>query len=338
MRSVRRPPLLIITDMLEDIDDATAITLAVSKVRQGQIDLSGVLSTYIIPRIRNNCVGLMLHNLGVKGVPTAEGAVFPPGKEDFPAVDEYLRSYTVNNRLFQELGLLSPQDTGLPPTWKTPAELIHRLIDRAEGHLNILLIAPATDLALAIQQDRTHFEQGVDSICISGQAKIVNNILEPDFAAHNLNVDQDASREVFSVQRKVPFTLLGKWAAYQTPLYDYDFERFAGTGHAVGKFLKRSAELGIVRLCQRNLGKFTHLYSEGIAFNPADPLRTIIKRSYPYDPLALLAFTDPGIFDRSIQFGRHTLIGMTENNPGMSQPDLVKTKLMDDILFALGEK
>ncbi|NQU17568.1 MAG: nucleoside hydrolase [Candidatus Saganbacteria bacterium] len=329
------PRLALVTDVLEDIDDAEAVTLAASKVKQEQLSLSGVVTTYMIPDIRDNCVEMMLANLAVDGVPTSAGSALPSGETDRAVIDEYVEAHVVNKKLFEELGLLQNGTMEFSARWEKPADLIHHLIEDAKGHLNIGLIAPATDLALAIQMDRKHFEEGVDAIYISGQAEEEGGGLVPNFAAHNLNVDQEASQVVFSTQEQVAFTLLGKWAAYQTTLYDTDFELFAKTGHPVGQFLKRSAELGMVRLCGRNVGKFSHLYVDTDEFDPADPLKYVTRRSHPYDPLALMALTDPELFDRSVKIGRHTIIGATEDNPGMSDPLLVKRRLIEDILFVL---
>jgi hypothetical protein len=127
----------------------------------------------------------------------------------------------------------------------------------------------------------------------------------------------------------VPFTLVGKYAAYQVPLERSVFDDFEATGNQAGIYLKTHAIAGIRCFAERSPEIFTHVF--GVAPDQIDSLDELSK---PYDALVGMAISSPELFEARY-VGRHALIGMTPDAPGVRNPAQTKQKLVATILRAL---
>ena len=84
--------------------------------------------------------------------------------------------------------------------------------------LGIFVIGPLTPLAKACKLNPEIVQQ-IGFLSIQGQLKVIVDLIEPDFSSFNLREDKDAANVVFeTLQHTVPFKLLGKHAAFASPL------------------------------------------------------------------------------------------------------------------------
>merc|ERR1712008_640689 len=94
--------------------------------------------------------------------------------------------------------------------------------------LCILAISPLTPLAAAVKLDTEGILRTVRRIYFQGNVMIdpVNNSLVPGEKAYNFRTDVEAAKLVFSeLQQHVPFTFLGKFAAYKVSVTRTDLEK-----------------------------------------------------------------------------------------------------------------
>lgn len=309
-------PVLVYTDDGRDVDDIEAITYL-----QGCSDaeIIGLVTTHMIPDKRARIARAVMDNLGNYNVPIGVGSVYPIGKED-ELLENYLKEHTIDN--------VSYEGDGLIETFPTSESVIYNAIDAYGSDLSIAVLAPMTDLAKALEKDPDTFSQ-IGNLYIQGQTLVENGQLVPNPAAYNLKEDLDAAEKVFALQDKINFTLVGKFAAYEIPLMKSDFEQFAATNNPVGTYLKTHAEKGIECFAKRAPDIFERVF--GVS---ADQWDTLEKLSNPYDAVTVMALTQPELFDVE-KVGNHTLIGMTKENTGIKNPQLVKEQLMEKILKGL---
>lgn len=210
------------------------------------------------------------------------------------------------------------------------AEVIHDTIDRHGSSLKVAVLAPLTDLAKAAERDEEHFCR-IGGLYIQGQAIIEDGRLMPDPAAYNLAEDMEAATRIFALQDRIPFTFVGKHAAYQIPLTRAEFNTFAQTGNKVGGYLRTHALKGIACFAERSPEVFTRVF--GVE---PDQIDTLDELSKPYDALVAKAIADPRRLT-AVRVGRHSLIGMSASESGIEAVDqpLVRADVVDTILIAL---
>lgn len=313
---IEKIPVLTLTDDGRDVDDIEAIAYL-----QGSPStyIAGIVTTHMIPDRRARIAREMMNHFHEFEVPIGVGSVFPIGKEDELLV-KYLREHTIEGTTYEGDGLIECFPDGI--------ELIHELIDKYGSELRIAVQAPLTDLAKAAQKDEKNFCK-IGGLYIQGQATIDDGKLVPDFKAYNLAEDEEAANHVFSLQDKIAMTFVGKYAAYQVPFTRKDFEAFVATGHVVGEYLKTHAEKGLECFAKRAPKIFERVF--GVSADKVDGLDAL---SNPYDVLVAKAVANPeGL--KGIKVGKHTLIGMTEDDRGIESPEEVKADLMNTILKAL---
>lgn len=311
-------PILVYSDDGRDVDDIEAMTYLAGE--QSTEIVAGV-TTHMIPDRRALIMREVCKYLGLPNRPIGVGSIFPLGKEDELLVS-YLRQHTIQGKSYEGEGLIEC----FPPA----TEVIHQTIDRYGSDLAIMALAPLTDLAQAARYDRENFCR-IGGLFIQGQAIIEDGRLAPDPAAYNLKEDMEAATEIFALQDDVPLTLVSKHLAYTVPLLRSDFVQFEATGNPVGKYLKIHAEKGIESFADRDPETFERVFKL-----PADRLDELEDISKPYDALVGVALAHPEMLEAT-QVGRHTLIGMSPELPGVL-PDRVgalKTHLMATIMRGL---
>jgi inosine-uridine nucleoside N-ribohydrolase len=311
-------PVLAYTDDGRDVDDIEALVYLAG---HSAVDLVGVVTTHMIPDRRAFIVRKILDHLGVHEVPIGVGSIFPIGKEDQQLV-KYLREHTIDNITYEGHGLIECFPDGI--------DVIHESIAKYGSALKIAALAPLTDLAWAAERDEKHFCE-IGGLYIQGQAIIENGRLVPDPAAYNLKEDLEAAYRIFSLQDRIPFTLVGKHTAYHIPLTRRDFAEFSATGNRVGAYLETHAIKGIECFARRDPEVFRRVFN----IDPSS-LSDLDELSKPYDALVAKAIANPtGLI--SLQFGHHRLIGMSATDSGIviSEQDSVKNDIICTILDAL---
>lgn len=316
-----KKPVLVYTDDGRDVDDIEAITYL-----QGSTNsyIAGIVTTHMMPDRRAMIARAIMNSFNEPDIPIGVGSIFPLGKEDDLLV-KYLREHTIENRTYEGEGMIEcfPDSIGL----------MHELIDRYGSKLSIAVLAPMTDLAKAVQQDRNNFSK-VGRLYIQGQAKVEGKKLVPDESAYNLKEDMEAASIVFSLQDKVAMTFLGKYAAYQTPLLREDFYTFERTGHPVGKYLRIHAEKGLECFVKRAPDVFKKVFGIPADEDAYEAFKKLDKLSNPYDALTVMALAKPGLFS-GVKIGKHKLIGVSSENHGLKDSEKVKSDLIQTMLSAL---
>lgn len=219
--------------------------------------------------------------------------------------------------------------------------------------LQLTCIAPLSPVMKAMlgtdgKADATRVKalQGIGKLLIQGQAIETTDGLLHDKQAFNLRQDEVAAAFCFKhLQDAVPFSLLGKFAAYKVSLYRTDFAQFDQI-LAAGLPATRSAEqtqemtlqskrtLNVFR--QGDPEMFYKLYSVSKAHqNDRDWFNDIKVCCHPYDPLMCLTLEHSDDFLPVINAGRHQLIGMTGKYHGVPSVPTVHKRLVGHLLFAL---
>ena len=132
----------------------------------------------------------------------------------------------------------------------------------------------------------------------------------------------------------IPFTFLGKWAAYEAPMTEVEFRQFADTEHPVGKYLYEAAKNGLTCFAHREPELYSRLYANGSPVDPDDPIKDATHWSNPYDPTTALALVYPQMFVPE-RVGQHTLIGVDKGNPGVVDANALKQSVLNTVLQSL---
>jgi inosine-uridine nucleoside N-ribohydrolase len=316
MQTVEKTPVLIYSDDGRDVDDIEAITYLAGSPN---IEIAGIVTTHMIPDRRAMIARAVLNGLGKNDVPIGVGSIFTTGKEDETLL-KYLREHTVRDRTYEGEGLIETFPDGM--------DLIEDLTDHYGDKLKIAVLAPMTDLAKVAERSPRLFKR-IGGLFIQGQAVVEDATLSPDPAAYNLAEDMEAATHVFRFQDEIPFTMVGKHAAYQVPLLRSDSERMSATGNSVGMYMKTHAEKGIECFAERAPQIFTRVF--GVMPNQVSQLNELSK---PYDALVAMAIANPrGRIANHI--GHHTLIGMTPEDTGVADAAELKRDLMNTMMRAL---
>ncbi len=204
---------------------------------------------------------------------------------------------------------------------------IDSILVHTHGQSNILLIAQATSLNEALRYNPSLITK-ISRIYFQGQAQIdEKGIMMPDPQAFNVREDMLACYSLFEFQGQIPFTLVGKYAAYPLALSREDFDGFASSGHPAGVLLRDMAVETNARFSQDHPELYHKIY----------PDTNIL--SQPYDAVALLSLLEPDSFSPVI-LDNHLLIGMIdgESNIIPSKYDILKGRLRTIFLSLPPEK
>lgn len=188
--------------------------------------------------------------------------------------------------------------------------------------------------------------QGIGKLLIQGQAIETTDGLLHDKQAFNLRQDEVAAAFCFKLlQEYVPFSLLGKFAAYKVSLYRKDFGTFdqiLNEGKPKSALADERAHemtmlakytLNIFRTGNPNaFYKIYHVAKEDQ--NDRDWFKNITCCCHPYDPLMCLTLEHSDDFLPVVSMGRHQLIGMTDKLHGVPSVPVVHKRLVEHLQFA----
>lgn len=311
-------PVFGLTDDGRDVDDVEAFAYLEGAP---EAFTAAIATTHMIPDRRAMIARAYMAHLGRPDVPIGVGSVFPIGKDD-EALVPYLRAHTIQGRTYEGDGLIE--------CFPSAEEVLVNSVRRYGKRLQIAAFAPLTELA-KVMQSHPGLLEDVGGIYIQGQATVEGGELAPDLAAYNLKEDPEAAHTVFGLQHHVPFTFVGKHAAYlwPMPLTRNNFNAFAATGNPAGTYLKTHAIKGIECFAERDPDIFKRVF--GVDANQVGTLQELSK---PYDALVAMSITSPELF-APIRVGRHALIGMDAEHPGIINPVATKAKLIGTIMRAL---
>jgi len=214
------------------------------------------------------------------------------------------------------------------------AHLIISLAKKYREDLLIVAIAPLTPLAVALRVDNESSLEQVGGLFIQGQGRIEDGILLPDKAAFNLSEDMESAEFVFkTLQSKMPFSLLGKHAAYRVNLTRDDVVKWDETIYPGGVDIGTIAEnvkgsLEVFRCGNPDL--FYKLYPVPEVLRGVEGdgwFESLDVLSHPYDPLLCVLLYEPSLFDIVI-YGAHRFVGMTGEHHGVPDSEAVHRYLV----------
>ena len=322
-----RTPVLVYTDIGRDVDDLEALTYLAGSP---QIEIVGVVTTYMIPKVRAQIARAVLDSFDLSRVPVGIGSVFPLGSKGSVELRKYLVEHQIERVSYEGVGIITKRSK--QPTTKGD-KIIINAVKKYKDQLVIAVLAPPTDLARVILKKRVLFQK-IAGFFFMGQALQEGGKLTPDPTAYNFAQDMVASRILLELQDYVPMTFLTKFAAYATPLNRTDFAQFEKTSHPVGKYLMIHAVKGLECFVKRAPDIFKRVFQIPAHEDANGAFLKLQKLSNPYDALTVMAIVRPELFS-PVRVGMHKLIGLSLEYNGISNPAKVKSELMNTMLNAL---
>ncbi len=296
-------PVLVYTDIGRDVDDVLAICYMAGNPL---IEIVGVVTTHMIPDRRAMIARALLDSLRLESVPVGVGSIHTLDRDS--EVPRYLKHHKVNGATYEGIGLI--------PCFQSAKKVMIDCIEKYGKSLMVSVQAPLTDLAKITEQ-----LGGVGGLFIQGNARLDTGTLEPHSVAYNISEDFRASIRVFhELRNKVPFTIIGKHAAYQCKLETDDFEAFRRKGTVAGKYLFDHAKAGIECFAQRDPHSFSQVFK-------GKTIDEVGISSNPYDALLAMAMAHPEMFAFE-EFGNHRLAGMLPETHGIVDATASKAHLL----------
>lgn len=193
---------------------------------------------------------------------------------------------------------------------------IDSLLNSVRGRSDILLIAQATALSEALT-NRPSLVKKIGRIYFQGQATVDSSLrLHPDPHAFNVSEDLGAAESLFALQGAIPFTVVGKYAAYPLALSRKVFDDYESSGNPAGALLKRTALESISSFAERSPEVFRKIYNVPDELPTGEAVASLKNISNPYDAVTVLSMMVPECFD-PIVIGENTLIGTSEGVSGI---------------------
>jgi len=247
---------IISTDIGKDVDDAVAITYAIA----AGVPIKAIITTSYDPIESAIICENILKNL----------------KKLYPDVSNIELYYGSNKPL--TMGLNDPLIyKGGFSEGAFSIECYHPVRHKFK-ECSIIAIGPLTNIPTVLENSE------IKSIYFMAQALEEGKKLLPDTKAYNLRCDPKAAEDTFKSLDKVGSVFIGKDIAYKVPLKKQDFEDIAATRHPVGVFIKEHALMSH----EKFKTKMPEIYNR--IYKGTDNI------SYCYDPLTVLAITNPDLF------------------------------------------
>lgn len=191
-------PVLLLTDIGADIDDTEALFALLGS---DNLQLVACVTSSDDGVARGALLRGWLRKLNIPD----------ESVQIFPSVDGVRAACTAPENF------PGPFDSALCSVDETPKRILE-VVRRYGSDLVIICIAPITPLANALKLDieRSAFKC-VKRIYVQGNITIDPHTcrLEPDSQAYNFRMDMTAAKELLELQNDVPFSILGKFAAYE---------------------------------------------------------------------------------------------------------------------------
>ncbi len=202
--SSRPLPILIDTDIGDDIDDALAIALALASP---EVDLRAVTTVFGDVATRTRLALKLLATCGRSDIPVGTGRSAPLMG---PAP-----THTPNQAV-----VLDPDEVLPEPSPHPADELIRRTASEAAGDLTIITIGAMTNMALALLRD-TRLARRARLIVMGG-------VVGRQQAEWNIRCDPEAARICF--EAGIPITMVGLDVTMKCQMTEADLRALAANG------------------------------------------------------------------------------------------------------------
>lgn len=251
----------IIIDTDPGIDDAMAIHMAFADNRLDVVGLTTIFGNVTTKIATRNA--LRLAEMAHYKTDVAEGAAVPAVRVPQPPAD-----FVHGEQGFGDVPAAVP--AGAAVTQSAASYLVTQCAAHP-GEIIICAVGPLTNLAAALALDPQITETAKSVVIMGGSAAYHGNVT--DCAEANIWNDPDAADAVFAADWDV--TMVGLDVTEKTQCTPADFELLAHNAPEIGGFLK-------------NASAFYFDFHED---------KTGIRSCFMHDPSALLAITDPELFD-----------------------------------------
>lgn len=327
---MKKKPILFVTDIWRDVDDALALTyVAWSK----DLELAWIVTTKMIPQKRALISKIMCESLWLKNIPIWSWSIYPIFNEDPAILEKYLLDTQIDWVSFEWQWILPENVDPDSIIFENTEDVILKALEEYWDKLYIAILAPTTDIARVILKERKKFEH-IAWIYIMWLANENNWVIEPSNKSYNLRLDMNASDILFSLQDKVPLTFLSKFAAYTSPLTKSDFKKFVDTDHMVWKYLDTHARKVLECSLKWNPYVLKRILKIPDDVDLYEGYRGSQNLSNPYDPLTVMAISNPELFE-SKHIWEHKVIWVSNEENWVISVEKCKAELINGILSAL---
>lgn len=250
--------LLIDTD--PGIDDAMAIFYAGLHPEIEIVGMTGIFGNVTVERATANAA--VLAGMLGRRIPVARGADRPLVQPPNP-VSDYVHGP-------HGFGNLPPQPAPWPPEPVSAAEFICATVNAHPGEITLVPLGPLTNIALALRLDPS-IAGKVRGVVLMGGGLERGNVTQ--FAEANIWNDPHAADEVLAADW--PVTMVGLDVTSQVLAGPDYFAAVAAAAPRLGGFLERAARF------------YMRFYAA----------RYGLEGAQMHDPTAIIAITDPALFD-----------------------------------------
>lgn len=296
--------ILVYTDFGRDVDDALAIS-CLAKYQNNQQSI--LVCSGNNPSIRTNSLKLFCKLLNYKCT-IIQGKKLISEKDSIPyEVSLYKTLDSLNN-----ISTESKVSTGD----NSAKSSVIKILSQEKRKIIVFILGPATEFASHLDSI-PKIEDHIEAIYIQGQANIINQTnLSPSTESYNLRLDMEAANKVFELQSKIPFILIGKYAAYEAKIDKEDLYSIKNSPAA--QYTLKAAQLGLENFAKKEPELFLKIFG---TMSPS----TI---SNPYDALAVLSMINPELFNFTT-VGIHKLCGNNKNDDkNIPNPEIIKSMII----------
>ena len=251
----------VIIDTDPGIDDAMAIHMAFADARLDIVGLTSVFGNVTTAIATRNA--LRLAEMAHYKTDVAHGAAIPMMRDPQPPAD-----FVHGGEGFGNVPSATPQNN---PVEAAAAAYICTTCAAAPGEIIICAVGPLTNLAAALKHDPNITKNAKSVVIMGGSAAYHGNVTA--CAEANIWNDPDAADAVFAADWDV--TMVGLDVTEKTQCTPADFDLLASKSPVIGGFLRDAAD-------------FYFDFHED---------KTGLRTCFMHDPSALLAITDPALFD-----------------------------------------
>ncbi len=251
----------IIIDTDPGIDDAMALHHAFADDRIEVVGLTTVFGNVSVKIATRNAIHLT--DLAGLNIPVAQGSATPLTITPNPHADFVHGA--------EGFGDVPPQVPSREKDARSAAEYLCEMTKANPGEITICAIGPLTNLALALQHDPDITKNAKQVVIMGGAVEAPGNVTS--FAEANIWNDPHAAQAVFEADWDV--TLVGLDVTHSVICDMNDFREVTKSSPEIGKFLEQVSDY------------YINFYTKQVGVNGC----------YLHDPAAVIAITDPELFN-----------------------------------------
>lgn len=219
--TIQRKPVVIDTDIGDDIDDALAIAMALACP---EFDVRGITVVHGEVDIRARLLVKLLRLAGRKEIPVGVGEAKPINQEPRRGIVQY------QARALDEEEWTARLDC--PPA----LDLLREILAGSDEPVELITIGPLTNIARLLSE-YPHCKEGISGITVMG-----GNFTDP-YPEYNVSSDPEAADIVF--RSGIPFAVVGVDVTSKCRMSKQDVEELETASHPLLRFLHELIQIWI---------------------------------------------------------------------------------------------